>query len=89
VYNVRVQAYRDEPGSQTQLQLALSTNLQNWESGREFILHQNLPVSAKADDIEVIVYWETAEDQDKIIHGKKAARTWKQSFHFKQKALRD
>ncbi|QHW33829.1 hypothetical protein GZH47_25550 [Paenibacillus rhizovicinus] len=88
-YHVRVQAFRDEPGSHTQMQLAVNGIVAPvWESGRELTVHHNLPVLAKANDIEVVVYWETAEDQDKIVHGKKAARTWKQSFHFKQKALR-
>ncbi|WP_410511883.1 hypothetical protein PaeBR_17760 [Paenibacillus sp. BR2-3] len=51
-YNVRVQVFRDEPdNSQTQLQLvSMHSVIQGgaWEVGKEYTLHNNLPVSVKA-----------------------------------------
>ncbi|SFS77790.1 hypothetical protein [Paenibacillus sp. BC26] len=88
-YNVRVQVFRDEPDSQTQLQLFDTHSAMTgvWSNGEEYKLHKNLPVSVKANDIEIVLYWETEADQSKIVKENNAARTWKQSFHFKQKDL--
>jgi hypothetical protein len=82
-YNVRGEAYRNEPNSQTKLQLALHTLTPSWENGNEMTIHKNLPISVKANELEVVVYWESEEDQNNIVQGKKVARTWKQSFVFK------
>jgi hypothetical protein len=82
-YNVRGEAYRNERNSQTKLKLTLHTLTPSWENGKELTIHKNLPISVNADELEVVVYWESAEDQTNIVQGKKVARTWKQSFIFK------
>jgi hypothetical protein len=85
-FNVKVEAYRNEPNSQTKLQLTSSQPAaSSWENGKELTIHNNIPVSVKSDEVEIVVYWESEKDQGKIVQGKKLARTWKQSFVFKPK----
>lgn len=81
-YNVRLEAYRNEPNSQTKLQLFSHQIADRFNSGKDWLVHKNLPISVKAEELEIVVYWELEQDQDKTVQGKKVARTWKQSFVF-------
>lgn len=82
VYNVKVEAYRNEPNSKTKYELFTIDN-PNFKSGKAVQLHANFPISVKAEELEVIITWQE-EPHITLKNGQKAdARRYKQVFMFK------
>jgi hypothetical protein len=78
-YNVRVEAFRKEDGTDTMLGLApqMSSKVVNKSQGFEFV---NFPVKADSNMLEIIVIWEG--EPIKLENGETASgRKFKETFH--------
>lgn len=81
VYNVKVEAYRDEPNSKTKYELFTVDN-SVFKSGKAIQLHTNFPISVNAEELEVTITWQE-EPYITLKNGQKAdSRRYKQVFKF-------
>jgi hypothetical protein len=81
LHSVTVDVYRNEPNSSTQFGL-FSNSSETSRSGERLLLHQNFPISFKANGIEVVVSWQDLSTIAKDGKTKLAGRKYKQSFTF-------
>ncbi|UVI28182.1 hypothetical protein [Paenibacillus spongiae] len=79
LHNVIIEGYRNDPESPTKFGL-FSTAIGKVASGVEAFSHSNLPVSIRANNIEIVISW---QDNPKAIKGQTIeGRKYKQTFTF-------
>ncbi|PEJ57166.1 hypothetical protein CN692_13515 [Bacillus sp. AFS002410] len=77
IQNVRVEAFRNEPGSKTMFELFTSEDKNVLASRKSDFHHQNFPISVKATVLEIDITWEKVLEQNNVRH-------FKETFIFEQ-----
>lgn len=77
IKNVRVEAFRNEPGSKTMYELFTSEDKKVLTCYKCQYSHQNFPISVKAKVLKVDITWEKGIENDQVRH-------FKETFVFEQ-----
>ncbi|WP_088352041.1 hypothetical protein [Bacillus cereus] len=83
VYNVNVEVFRNEPNKKTKYEL-FSLKESRLASGKTGFEQANLPVSTKADEIDVIITWQEHPFRSMRNSQKVESRKFKEHFVFKE-----
>ncbi|MBE7104646.1 hypothetical protein FT637_16775 [Bacillus cereus] len=83
VYNVQVEAFRNEPNTKTKYEL-FSRKEGRLASEKTGFEHANFPVSTKADEIDVMITWQEHPFQSMRNGQKVESRKFKEHFVFKE-----
>ncbi|MBJ8053032.1 hypothetical protein JDS87_13835 [Bacillus cereus] len=83
VYNVQVEVFRSEPNTKIKYEL-YSQKEGRLASGKTGFRHANLPISTKADEVDVIITWQEHPFRS-IRNGQKVeSQKFKEHFVFKE-----
>jgi hypothetical protein len=78
-YNVKVEVFRDQPGTKTMYGLAPQMESEFVKKDKGFSF-KNFPVYSKSNELEIVITW---EDKPNIINGKKnSGRKYKETIFF-------
>ncbi|AFU12814.1 hypothetical protein [Bacillus toyonensis] len=83
VYNVQVEVFRNEPNTKTKYEL-FSLKESRLASNKTGFEHANLPISAKADEVDVIITWQEHPFRSMRNGQKVESRKFKEHFVFKE-----
>ncbi|HDR7687430.1 hypothetical protein CN639_16605 [Bacillus toyonensis] len=83
VYNVQVEVFRNEPNTKTKYEL-FSLKESRLASNKTGFEHANLPISTKADEVDVIITWQEHPFRSMRNGQKVESRKFKEHFVFKE-----
>ncbi|PGB01246.1 hypothetical protein [Bacillus toyonensis] len=83
VYNVQVEVFRSEPNTKTKYEL-FSLKESRLASNKTGFEHANLPISTKADEVDVIITWQEHPFRSMRNGQKVESRKFKEHFVFKE-----
>ncbi|MEK7016750.1 hypothetical protein [Bacillus sp. FSL R9-9410] len=83
VYNVQVEVFRNEPNTKTKYEL-FSRKEGRLASKKTGFEHANLPISTKADEVDVIITWQEHPFRSMRNGQKVESRKFKEHFVFKE-----